>query len=218
MELLILRHGQSTNNALQDPERRVCDPPLTELGRRQAEALAHAVADAGIRRLYCSPMQRALQTTRPISNALALEAEIWVGLHEHGGVFLEHNGVIVGYPGIRRSQITSEFPGYAIPAEVTEDGWWRGEKESLEACRVRAQRVAGQLGSLVGCEERVAIVTHGGFSDALLKALLKQGDGRGYYYHHDNAAITSVVFNEDGYLHLRYLNRVHHLPSALISA
>ena len=47
MQLYIVRHAQSTNNALADIRDRVCDPTLTELGERQAEIVGGHLA-AGI--------------------------------------------------------------------------------------------------------------------------------------------------------------------------
>lgn len=38
-QFLLVRHGQSQNNALPDNQR-VCDPDLTELGRQQADRTA----------------------------------------------------------------------------------------------------------------------------------------------------------------------------------
>ena len=45
MELIIIRHGQSANNALVDIGNREVDPPLTELGKRQAEVLAQYLSE-----------------------------------------------------------------------------------------------------------------------------------------------------------------------------
>ena len=58
MELFLIRHGQSLNN-FQPQEQRVEDPPLTDLGRRQAELLAEWIESAGLTRLICSPFRRA---------------------------------------------------------------------------------------------------------------------------------------------------------------
>ena len=44
MELYIVRHAQSINNALTDMKDRVMDPTLTDLGQRQAQAIAEHLA------------------------------------------------------------------------------------------------------------------------------------------------------------------------------
>lgn len=238
MELYIIRHGQSTNNALADQRDRVCDPPLTELGKRQAETVAQHLANGvwperlgwgsadeadgqgfGITRLYCSAMWRALQTAQPIGQALGLKPEVWIDLHEKGGIYLDHGEPTgrVGYPGKTRSEILAEFPDYVLPADITEHGWWKGGYEDTPACHQRAIRVAEKLRAQAASDERIAIISHGGFADALLKALFNQLPGHHLFYSHYNTAITRVDFQTDGRLVLRYLNRVDHLPLALVS-
>ena len=244
MELYIIRHAQSFNNALIDIRDRVMDPELTELGQRQAQAIAHHLANGinpemsvgmteedtsvrrrrgyGITRIYCSAMVRALQTAQPIGEALGLAPEVWVDLHEHGGIYLDHGeeGGLVGYPGKTRSEILAEFPGYVLPAEITEAGWWNRGHEDWPACQGRAIRVAGQLRQLagrVGPDERVAMVSHGGFINALLKALLHHLPSPDIFYHHFNTAITRLDFEPAGKLAVRHLNRIPHLSLELVS-
>ncbi len=242
MELYIIRHAQSINNALTDQRDRMSDPPLTELGRRQANIVAQHLAKGinpelsvgtsaedthvrrrhgyGIDRLYCSAMWRALQTAQPIGEALGLASEVWIDIHEQGGIYLDHGeaGGLVGYPGKTRSDILAEFPNYVLPEEITEAGWWNKEHEDWPSCHGRAIRVAGQLRRIareVDDDERIAMVSHGGFIDALLKALLHQLPDRRIFYHHYNTAITRIDFRRDGRLDLRYLNRIPHLSQSL---
>lgn len=242
MELYIIRHGQSTNNTLTNHRERVMDPPLTELGWRQAEIVARHLAEGvnleqqrgvseedthvrtrqgyGITRLYCSAMHRALQTAQPIGRALGLVSEVWVDIHEHGGIYLDYGNEkgIVGYPGRTRSEILSEFPDYILPDEITENGWWNNGHEDWSSCLGRGIKVANALRRrAANGEQHIAIVSHGGFIDALLKALLNQLPGRHVFYHHYNTAITRVDFRSDGRLDIRYLNRVDHLPPELVS-
>ena len=241
MELYLIRHAQSANNALSDARERVCDPALTELGLRQARLVAEHLAnglnpellawspDGGgsnhsrrgydITRLYCSPMMRALQTAQPIGQVLGLTPEVWVDIHEQGGIFLDHGeaGGVVGYPGKTRPEILAEFPGYSLPEEVTDQGWWKWGYEEMSVCHGRAIRVAEELGQRAAGDERIAIVTHGGFMDALLKALFNQLPAYFLFYYHYNTAITRVDFRSDGRLDFRYLNRVTHLPPDAIS-
>ncbi len=139
MELFIIRHAESGNNALGDNRDRVVDPPITELGQRQSEILAQHLATGytqdlipgaapgsarafarkgyGITSLYCSPMLRSLQTADSIKEALGLIPRVWVEIHERGGMFLEHGAGrgSVGYPGMTRSEILAKYPDYQLP-------------------------------------------------------------------------------------------------------
>lgn len=70
---VFVRHAQASCNVLADAaplDAAHDDSPLTELGRRQALALA-AAWPASLRpgRIYCSPMRRALQTADALATA-----------------------------------------------------------------------------------------------------------------------------------------------------
>jgi 2,3-bisphosphoglycerate-dependent phosphoglycerate mutase len=241
MQLYIIRHAQSINNALADIRDRDCDPTLTELGERQADILARHLATGvelvpptsatngrdrqgyNFTRLYCSPMWRALQTANSIGQALGLTPEVRTDIHEQGGIFLDHwdgRGPI-GYSGKTRQEIQAVFPHYVLPEDVTERGWWNRDFEVWSACHERAIRVADELRKWADSDERgderVAIVSHGGFVDALLKALFNQAADRGVFYYHYNTAVSRIDFREDGRLNVRYLNRVDHLAPELVS-
>jgi broad specificity phosphatase PhoE len=247
MEVYIIRHGQSTNNALMDDEHlRVKDPPLTEIGWQQAEAVAEYLANGhnrdelvrfrvgtperqqrysfGITHLYCSAMHRALQTAKPIGEKLGLQPNVWLDIHEHGGIYLSENGVTKGYGGLTRSQILAEFPDYLLPDEITEAGWYdakRGE-ETLAACYGRAILVANTLRERAWLDQhkhdRIALVTHGTFIDALIKALFNNLPSDDYYHNHYNTAITRILLQTTGESRVRYVNRIDHLPDDLITA
>jgi len=71
MEVLFVRHGQP------EWERdglAVDDPPLTEQGRWQAQALADRLADVEIDEILVSPLVRAQQTAAPLLERLGREA------------------------------------------------------------------------------------------------------------------------------------------------
>jgi 2,3-bisphosphoglycerate-dependent phosphoglycerate mutase len=232
MELYIIRHGQSTNNALTSREDRGCDPPLTDLGRRQAALLAQHMAEGiqrspdptepgyGITHLYCSPMWRALQTAQSLGETLGLVPEVWIDIHEWGGIYLDHGetGGAVGYPGKTRSEILDEFPNYVLPEGITEEGWWNQGREDKAGCIARAVRVAQILRERIETEvdERIAIVTHAGFAAMLIKALLNHMPGDDVWYHHHNTAISRIEFSREA-VQIRYLNRADHLPLEMIT-
>jgi broad specificity phosphatase PhoE len=66
--LLLARHGQSVSNAVRRFQG-VQDVPLSDLGRRQAEALAGALARRPIAAIYTSPLQRARHTAEVVAGA-----------------------------------------------------------------------------------------------------------------------------------------------------
>ena len=236
MELYIIRHAQSYNNALTDWTERVSDPPLTELGERQADVLAAHLAStpaeaeqAGSRacyvnrtgfrftRLFTSAMRRSLQTAAPIGQAIGLQPEVWVDIHEIGGVFLDdHEGR--GLPGLKRAEMAAQFPTIRLTPEVTEAGWWNRGRETEEEWLERAARVAAELQErFAGTDERLGLVTHGGFAAMLLYALIGHTKRRNVILSHRNTAITRLDFYDDGTTYMQYFNRVEHLPSALLS-
>jgi len=244
MQLYIIRHAQSTNNAINEGKGRTHDPALTDLGKNQAEIIARYLATStppderitaafgqnghtpktgfGITKLYCSPMLRTLQTAQPISAALGLTPEVWVDIHEHGGIYLEHEDErgIVGFPGMTRAEIATQFGHYLLPETITEQGWWNAAlgMESVEASMERGVQVAAALRAQAASQERIAIVTHGTFANHLLYAIFDQPPGRRIFYYHYNTAITRIDFYDDGSLALAYLNRINHLPHELVSA
>jgi len=60
MELILIRHGEPNVDA--DP----ADPPLSELGQRQAAATSAFLADTHLDAIYVSPQIRARQTSEAI--------------------------------------------------------------------------------------------------------------------------------------------------------
>lgn len=218
MELYLIRHAQSTNQVLDSRDDIVFDPHLTELGCRQADRLARFLArgeetvrfaESRIDRLVCSPMWRALQTTRPLAEALDLQPEVWIDVHEQ--VFTDEIR-----SGSTKQEILSAFPDYVLPDGVMDEGWWHRGRETGSSCMGRALRVAFRLWEQAEVDENLAIVSHARFMDSLLKAIQDQLPSRSCWYHHSNTAVSRLAFVE-GRLEIRYLNRVSHLPPDMIS-
>ena len=229
MDLFLIRHGESANNALTDISQRVADPELTAKGREQAERVAAYLAE-GLHlspaeraedrpffdHLYCSAMIRTLHTAQAIGQAMESKSEIWVAIHEMGGIFLDHGGErgVVGYPGLTRAEIAARFPTSIPSAEVGEDGWWDAGKETDQQAQHRAMGVAADLRARAEENTRIGFVTHGGFMSLLLSALGNQATDDGSYYEHDNTAITRIALAPSTTV-IRYLNRTEHLPDEL---
>ena len=74
MRVYLARHGETTWNRVGRYQGRL-ESPLSELGARQAAALADAMAGAGIRRVISSPLQRCVETARPTALRLHVPVE-----------------------------------------------------------------------------------------------------------------------------------------------
>jgi broad specificity phosphatase PhoE len=81
MHLILVRHGETASNRQRLGLGRQ-DVPLTELGRRQAEALAGCLERMPVAAVYSSPLCRALDTARAIADRFGLAVEVEEGLSE----------------------------------------------------------------------------------------------------------------------------------------
>jgi 2,3-bisphosphoglycerate-dependent phosphoglycerate mutase len=240
MQLYFIRHGQSENNALWmrtgSHEGRSEDPGLTEVGRQQSELLAQFlrradpnlatngsdiqnVAGFGITHLYTSLMVRAVETGTIIARALDLPMVAWVALHEYGGIYLrdKETNERVGLPGRNRAYFEAHYPDLVLPDSLGEAGWWNRPYEEPEQRLPRAKRFLHDLLEKHGhTDDRAAVVSHGGFYNYLLAALLNLPGREGHWFVMNNAAISRIDFHEDE-IWLVYLNRADFLPKDLIT-
>lgn len=233
----MIRHAQSTNNALDDQTARTEDPRLTEMGWQQAQRLADYLAAQRLSaaaaardgnefnqqgyaftRLLVSPMTRALQTAQVLADALALTPEVWADTFEVGGIYLDYGPPVgeVGLPGRARADLQAEFPRARLSDDIGAEGWWGRNRETRPESLLRAGRVVARLAAWAAHDERVCLVTHGAFSDRLIKAYCQQPlDGVAYFM--VNTAISRVDVPPAGRIMVRYLNRCPHLPADMIT-
>ncbi|MFC5143621.1 histidine phosphatase family protein [Streptomyces aureoversilis] len=100
-DFLLVRHGETEWHA----ENRYAgrsDVALTELGRRQGEALGAWAAGQGLDAVMCSPLSRARLTARPAAAALELPLRVDERLTEVGFGRGE---------GLTRAEMAEAFPG-----------------------------------------------------------------------------------------------------------
>ncbi|MDX6719586.1 MAG: 2,3-bisphosphoglycerate-dependent phosphoglycerate mutase [Solirubrobacteraceae bacterium] len=72
-EVLLVRHGETDDNAADRFQGRI-DTPLNDRGREQSRALAAALAAAGLRAMYASPLSRARETAAIVGERIGLDA------------------------------------------------------------------------------------------------------------------------------------------------
>jgi probable phosphoglycerate mutase len=79
VELLLIRHALPMRiEGASGP----ADPPLSEIGHRQSEALVRWLEPEPLDALVVSPMARACETAAPLASARALEAVVHEGVAE----------------------------------------------------------------------------------------------------------------------------------------
>jgi len=247
MQIYYIRHGQSINNAgWKKPDyKEHSDPYLTEAGLEQAEHLAkflkekQTITDAeswniqnqygfGLTHIYASLMERAVSTAAPTARALeGIPFTAWVDIHEEGGIYArEEDENKKGLPGKPRSFFEKNFPELILPDDFDESGWWNRPFEGKEERQPRADRVLSDLIARHGDEEgqpeqRIALVSHGGFFMHFISAMLKlpwrQGahDMKSWFLL-NNCSISRFDIRK-GEIMISYLNRTDHLPARLIT-
>jgi probable phosphoglycerate mutase len=82
MRLLLIRHGQTPGNVLGQLDTAHPGPGLTELGERQAAALARSLRNEPIDLLYASTLIRTQITAAPLAAVRGLGVEVLEGLRE----------------------------------------------------------------------------------------------------------------------------------------
>ena len=211
MDLYLIRHAQSLNNARPE-ELRVEDPPLSDLGREQASRLMQRVAELELTQILVSPFLRTLQTAEFLRQAIGLDPRVWVLLHECGGCVQGPSpSVMVGRPGLTRSAIQAEFPHCEIDAGIDERGWWQSQPyETREQATVRAGKLLDEtLRRFAGTTERVAYVMHADIEMLLLECLPSPVPAVPF-----NTSVTRLSLTPAG-ARVEEYNDVQHLPQEL---
>lgn len=229
MQLYLIRHAESENNARPNHER-VEDPHLTELGQSQAEALANWLVTLAPERIVTSPFRRALQTAAPTLQRLdgqaagdsgdgASEVHIWDEIFERGGCFAGWDDANSrGMPGLGHEGILRILPTAKIVDSLHPEGWWQGRPREQNAEAVaRAARVRARLEEELGARPtRWAVISHADFMRLLLHELLGDRgvavESLGPIY---NASITRLHWHGTHW-EMHWFNAVTHLPAELI--
>jgi 2,3-bisphosphoglycerate-dependent phosphoglycerate mutase len=247
MRLYLIRHCESENNAIWrltgSSDGRFADPSLTELGQAQAQVLAQFLAanqepskephkggplrdGMQITHLYSSLMLRAVQTGAAVAAALRLPLVAWPEIHERGGLYLDdpQTGEARGEEGPGRGFFETSFAELILPETLGEEGWWGRSYEDRDMALVRAKEVLAVLTERHGStDDKVALVTHGGFTQSLLQTILgvspygsEFAGERAVWLKANNGSISCVDIH-DNLLRLSYLNYIDFMPGDLLT-
>lgn len=199
MILHCIRHGESRYNAegrLQGQSA----TPLSDVGRRQAAAIAAALADRPIAAVYASPLARTMETAEPLASALGVEIhpdprlmEINVGRMQD----LLHVEVADRFPEELALWRTRE-PDYALPGG-----------ESRRELMVRGEAALADI--LAAGHAEAAVVSHGGLLAVAFCALIGVTLERNPFLLY-NASISQL--SGGNVVRLLTLNQTDHLRAA----
>lgn len=197
---LLLRHGQTELSV----ERRYSgrgNPPLTELGRSQADAAAaHLAQRGGIDAVISSPLQRAYDTAAAAAKALGLDVTVDQDLIEtdfgawEGLTFGEAAQRDPGVHGRWLSDTSVEPPG----------------GESFDAVAHRVRRARNRIIAEHGAST-VLVVSHVTPIKTMLRLALNAGEGILYRLHLDLASLSIAEFYPDGGSSVRLVNQTAYL-------
>ncbi len=228
MRLILIRHGQSGNNLLFEQTGsavgRHPDTPLTDLGHRQARRTADFLASDPVElpwritHLYTSLMTRAVQTASPIADALDLPLHALAEAYEVGGPFDEDEatGERTANPGATRSALAALTARLVVPDYATDSGWFPGPFEVEDRALARADTLLEALRERHDPSEVVAVVTHGFFTQFLIRSLLGIDTMNGWMRIHNTALSLFEDRDWGGTLALR-LGWTPHLTAAEIT-
>jgi len=205
MLIYCVRHGESTYNS----EGRVqgqSDVPLSELGRRQGEATAAALVEAGIQIIYSSPLRRAYETAEIVAQRTNCPIRVDPRLMEiHAGIFQDRlrQELAREFPEEFR-RWTSEDPDFVIPGG--------------ESRRQLAERGMAAFRDIIHAGfDRVAVISHGRLLVVTLRALLDDNHPK-LPPALQNASITVVEADlNTNRIHLVDVDRVEHLAGVGLS-
>jgi broad specificity phosphatase PhoE len=209
-ELYFVRHG----DALPDQDEIVMGDydaqALSDLGRRQAQAVARALARFNITAIYSSPTGRAAQTAQPLADALGLPVTIEHNLREVelGPVGADAQGVT---DPLALSKLLRQWM-QQIAVIALRDGDWSKIPGSEPAAALRA-RILDVVTRIHAAHpgERVALFSHGGAINAFFATILDLK--RDYFFPAANTSVSIARVLGERRL-LMALNDISHLREA----
>ena len=180
--LVVVRHGRTAHNAKGLLLGRT-DAPLDELGHRQADAAAAALASGRFGEVVAvvsSPLLRAVQTAEALGLPVLTDDRL---------VELDY-GIYEGTP-------VAELPAATWATWQSDLDFAPPDGESLAQLGRRVREACAEWGTGIGSGGTVVLVSHVSPVKAAMAWALGVGDGVSWRSHVDNASITRVQMRGD---------------------
>ncbi|MEM7135685.1 MAG: histidine phosphatase family protein [Myxococcota bacterium] len=190
-DVILVRHGQTEWSASGKHTGRT-DIPLTELGRRQADALREMLHHRPFARVLASPLMRAWQTMERAGYGDVAVATDDLMEWDYGE-----------YEGRRTDDIRVDVPGWSVWTHPVTGG------ESLSDIGARADRVIAQANAEDG---PVALFAHGHLLRVLAARWIELPPEAGRHLRLDTATVSVLGWDRENRV-LRQWNESCHLRS-----
>lgn len=213
MNLYFTRHAQSTGNVI--PKTGGQDPKLTELGRRQAQALGERLSTFSFDFIIASPLIRTLETANAVASRQPngpAPVELLPDLMECGTP-----ADFIPLPIDEARQFCPTALPFSVPTPAGGGASLPEEFHDPANYLARAYRIIGYLRRRFTGDENVLIVTHGSFLTYLMNAALSSASPGIAHYSHDNTGLSFVRYdteNDRPRTVLGFLNDLSHLYRA----
>lgn len=192
MDLLLIRHGLPLH--VEKTDGAPADPPLSDIGREQAERMARWLEHERIDRLYSSPLQRAVETAQPLARLKNLTVEIEGGVAEYD----RHESTYVPMERLK---------------EVDYQRWLKLMRgDAIEGFDDFSSLVIESLERIVtdNAGRRVAVTCHGGVINIWSAHAIGMAPPR-FFFNPDYTSINRFVCARSGERTVRTLNEAVHL-------
>lgn len=198
VELILVRHGETDSNS----KGAYCgwtDVGLNEQGEKQAKNARDKLKDEKIDGVFSSPLKRAFRTAEIINENFGLEIKRVDALKERNfGVWED----------LKYKEICEKHPE---EVKLWEADWVNYCIKGGESAVQAFNRVNGFVGTLIESNKgakltKLLIVTHLGCIRSIVANLLGMGNEGCWRFKVDNAGITRLVVNDEGYAYLTMLN------------
>lgn len=193
MEMILVRHGLPVRRV--SPDGSPADPPLSEEGRAQSEAVADWLAVERIDRIYASPLRRARETAEPLAKRLGIDVDLEPRVAEYD----RHADTYVPLEELRE-----------LDYEAWRDFMSRGYPEGMDLEDFRH-------GVVAACEDiiednsgrRVVVFCHGGVINTWASHVV--GLGFKLFFNPGYTSINRFLASGEGVRSVGSLNEVPHL-------
>ncbi len=201
LEIIIIRHGETAWNTADIFRGRV-PIGLNEEGLKQAEKLADYLRQKKIKAIYCSPIQRALQTAEAVARSQQLVAQSVEDLTDFD--FGKWEGVTSQEVKMQYGEIYQLWQARPDLAQIPGG-------ESLQEARKRSLNALNKI--IADTKEGpVAIITHRMIAIVLECALLGLDDSHFWNIEHDTCGVTTFIYTGKTFI-LKHHNDVSFLQN-----